>query len=661
MKIASIVRMFLIVSAVFAVLSAASVMITYSIIRVESDAAAKQVLFRDLGKQIADASDFLTNTAWNYVVLGDTKWKDEYFNEVNNTKRRENAITEISAVGALDSEVAIAQKAVDESVHLAEIESEAFTLVENGEKDKAINMVFGTDYQKEKNDITNLLTDFQTTINSRIDKVVEDAKLQRTITMSLLVIYVIVFTLFSVIGFLVILMKIKRIGSLVTASENVAQGRLNVNLNTSSKYKDEIGVLTRNIATMVSSLDNLVNEMNTLAVEQDSGNFSYKIDSDKLSGSYKEVADRTNNMVQGYVSIVSDCIKCLKAFEQADFSIEVPEYPETKALPNAAMKATASLKNSLVNISKQLHTQVSMAHEGQLEYKADESLFYGGWKNIVSEFNRLFDTIAIPMRQTIYVLENMSKGNFHSKFEGEFKGQFAELKDSADLISETISDYIQEITDVLEKDDLSQNVSKEYVGEFSKIKDALNKIITAFNGSISKISFTAEQLSYGAKELSQSTSLLSQDFSNQASTVQEINSTLTLINEKTKLNARNAGKGNELSVNLKDNISVGSEEMEDMLNAMEIIKIYSGNVASVIKTIEDIAQQTNLLALNASIEASRAGQFGKGFSVVADEVRNLAIKSQDAVNDSRAMIEKSIRSVEDGMSIATKTSEDFKK
>ena len=97
--------------------------------------------------------------------------------------------------------------------------------------------------------------------------------------------------------------------------------------------------------------------------------------------------------------------------------------------------------------------------------------------------------------------------------------------------------------------------------------------------------------------------------------------------------------------------------MQQMVAAMEKISESSSEIGKIIDTIENIAFQTNILALNAAVEASRAGSAGKGFSVVSDEVRNLASKSDEAAKATKELIESSIAAVMEGDQVVNKVTD----
>jgi len=170
----------------------------------------------------------------------------------------------------------------------------------------------------------------------------------------------------------------------------------------------------------------------------------------------------------------------------------------------------------------------------------------------------------------------------------------------------------------------------------------------------------AEQMSSASNQVSQASQQVAQGTGEQASGIEEASSSLEEIGSITKQNSDSARQVKEAMNEAGQIIEKVQYHMSQMGQAIAEITTLSDETGKIVKTIDEIAFQTNLLALNAAVEAARAGEAGAGFSVVANEVRNLAMKASEAAKNTSHLIENTMKAVKKGNELTQSTRDAFK-
>lgn len=217
-------------------------------------------------------------------------------------------------------------------------------------------------------------------------------------------------------------------------------------------------------------------------------------------------------------------------------------------------------------------------------------------------------------------------------------------------LRKTIDD-VNRILGEMAKGNLAVDVGKNssyYIGDFQALLASLKSIQENLINVIRDISFVARQVDTSAEQVSTGAEALSQGTLEQAGSIDGLVSNVTEITSQIQTSTVRCDSASKLVDKATGYTAEADVKMEQLTAATQNIDRSSAQIGTIIKTIEDIAFQTNILALNAAVEAARAGTAGKGFSVVADEVRNLAAKSAEAAQSTSSLINRSVQDVKTG-------------
>ncbi len=186
------------------------------------------------------------------------------------------------------------------------------------------------------------------------------------------------------------------------------------------------------------------------------------------------------------------------------------------------------------------------------------------------------------------------------------------------------------------------------------------RVLITLGGVSADLQESSTRVNEASSQINSSAKTLAEGTTSQAASLEQTSAALEQMASMTRQNADNAARTDGTTQHNNQLIQAGAGAVSNMSSAMEQINESAERIGNIIKTIEEIAFQTNLLALNAAVEAARAGEAGKGFAVVADEVRNLAGRSAQAARDTTELIQTTIERVRNGTELARDLDSSFK-
>ncbi|MCB9655051.1 MAG: methyl-accepting chemotaxis protein [Deltaproteobacteria bacterium] len=318
---------------------------------------------------------------------------------------------------------------------------------------------------------------------------------------------------------------------------------------------------------------------------------------DGLDGEYRALAVGINGALDMVTEPLLSATELIRQYAAGDLGKEMPSLPNEQAVLSDAVN---QIRNNVLALVRDVDAMAQGAIAGNLGVRAESSVHRGQYRKIVEGMNHTLNAVVEPITEARMALERLSHFDLTARVVGTYQGEHAQMKDAVNAAAKVLDEALQEVAD-----------------------------------AATKVSSASQEIASGSR-------VVAEGASEQAAALEQTAASLEEMAGKTRENSASTKNAKTLAEHANHSARAGKVVVEKMVGAMERIRTSAESTAQIIRDINEIAFQTNLLALNAAVEAARAGEAGRGFSVVAEEVRNLALRSKEAAERTEALIKESV-------------------
>ena len=474
---------------------------------------------------------------------------------------------------------------------------------------------------------------------------------------------------------------------------DLAAGELNKSYQT--HYPGAFGKVLNTAVECQKTLQTIINkDIQDLVERANRGDLSVRIEKDNKRGCFLDLTNNINSMQDTNQRIISEVAKVFSGLTTGDLEHQVNgEF--IGAYKHLQEDANSALEKINTIIKDEIGALVEACCNGDFSARIEEESKSGFYLSLSSSLNRLVTQTQSAIKELNLVANAMANGNLSTTITGSYQGEFKALKDNINrtvkqfetvieveiqtliekakqgdisnrimldgkhgcfkTLSESINDYRDVVADIINEfdelfnemvnGDISTRINGNYQGQFLRLKENANLSMNKLQDVLGKVSILATSVSNSVSEIAKANEDLRMRTESQASAVEQTSATVMMVNSSAVDVQDNLQNTDSLMLDIQQKAKSGQEIAVSAEETMKVVSGSSDKIKNIIAVIDEIAFQTNLLALNAAVEAARAGENGKGFSVVASEVRNLAQRSAQSANEIKVLITESVEQI----------------